>query len=139
MTCVKVKVKDLSPEEKRIHYNKHQKKYDTWKKISQEFRDICREQTKEELYIKEVKTLESERKRLGKKAEKHRLKEEAKELEKLAKKQERNKIRYQKNKDSNKKWCENNKEHYNELAKIRQRRYVERKKLKQQEENKLIN
>jgi hypothetical protein len=46
MTCVKIK--DLSPEDRKLHSNKHQKKYDGWKKITQEFHDILREETKEE-------------------------------------------------------------------------------------------
>lgn len=131
MTCVRIK--DLSPEERRIHYNKHQKKYDNWLKISKEFRNICREETEEEIREREIKKTDSERKRMERKEEKQRLKAEEKEQERLERKKEKNKKHYAIYKKDIQQWRIDNREHYNKMANIRQKRYYERKKLRDAE------
>lgn len=133
------KLSALTPEEKQQRLKEksriNQRKYHTWKNISKEFFQILLDKTQEEIEAEEdaakKKKEAQETKRLAKKAEKHRLIAIEKEKEKAERKKERNKIKYQKNKESDKKWRENNREKYNELARIRQRRYLERKKLKQ--------
>ena len=129
----------FTSEEKKLRHKEqckiNQRKYHAWKKIQQEFFNICLEKTQEELdkelAIKDKKKAEQEERRLSKKAEKHRLIAIEKEKEKAEKRLEKNKIKYQKNKESDKKWRENNRDKYNELVRIRQRRYLEKKKLKQ--------
>jgi len=123
-------VKDMTEEERRVYNNRKQKRYDTWKKISQEFRDICREETEEELREREKKKAESERRRLERKEEKKRMKAEEKERERL----ERRRIKMNKKNEYMRDWRKDRKEdneyleHERMLSRERSRRYYARKK-----------
>ena len=119
-----VSLKDLSEEDRRMYNNAKQRRYDNWKRISKEFLCICLEESEEDVKVYETKRLDSERRRLGKKAEKDRLKEE----EKKEKKRQVREARYKRNAENVKRWRIENKEHYKELCKESYRRRVERQK-----------